>query len=718
MILGMATLVVVAYANTPLPTKAQQDALRQESVITYADGSPLARVGTHREDIALKDVPEFVQNAVLAAEDRNFWNEPGISPTGIVGAFYRAAAGGDVAGASTITQQLARNYWANLSRDRTVSRKFKEILISVRMGKEMDKKKILELYLNTVPFGRDSYGIQAASRAYFHKPVTKINVSEAAVLAAMIQRPYYFASYGPASNPAKKALIDRWTYVLDGMVEQKWLDPNQRTAAKFPQTQKQWSDVPNDPNSGYLEARVLSELKELGIDRERLSTGGLRITTTFNKELQDYTNVVVNQIKRENGLKSDIQFGLAAIEPKTGGVVAAYGGPDFREQQFDNSFQGKVQPGSSFKPIVLATALDQGVSLQTTMDGSYKRTINGATFTNDSRSENGIYNLKQMTAMSINTAYIDLGQKVQLTNVIDMATKMGIPKDTPNLNPTYTSLPLGVIDTSPVTMASVYSTFAAGGRHRQAHVIAKITDAKGHTVVNNENKPLNRLPWEKPSQAFSEGVAADATAAMRAVVTSGTGTRASLGARPVAGKTGTTDENKSAWFVGYTPELATSAAMWRQDKNGRRKSLVGVGNYSQVYGGTVPAELFKRFMLKALEGKEISPFPPPVNGGSIAPWAKAKPTPKPSITPSPSITPTCQPGRPQPGCPSRSPEPPESPTPEPGEGQPCNEMNLPLSCDPDLPPSGDKTWWCAKPEHRNDPACRKDNPGPGNENGT
>ncbi|TDD68548.1 penicillin-binding protein [Actinomadura darangshiensis] len=722
LILGMATLVVVAYANTPVPTKKQQDALRQESVITYADGSTLARIGTHREDIPLKDVPQHVQNAVLAAEDRNFWHEPGISPTGIAGAFYRAATGGEVAGASTITQQLARNYFANLSQDRTVSRKFKEILISVRMGKEWDKKKILELYLNTVPFGRRSYGVQAASRAYFHKPVTEINEYQAAMLAAMIQRPNYFATYGPASNPAKQALINRWNYVLDGMVSQGWMDSGKRAQAKFPQTQKQWSDAPDDPNAGYLQDRVIAELKTLGIDENRLEFGGLKIQTTFRKDLQDYTNKAVNKIRKDNGLNSQIKFGLAAVDPKTGGVVAAYGGPDYRKQQFDNSFQGSVQPGSSFKPIVLATALDQGISLKTTMDGSYKRTINGATFTNDSRSENGVYNLKQMTEKSINTAYVELGQKVQLSNVVDMAKKMGIPATTQNLKDDITSLPLGVIDATPVTMASVYSTFPAGGKHRQAHVISKITNNEGHSIVNNENKPLEKLPYQKPTEAFDEGVAADAISALRAVVQSGTGTRASLGARPVAGKTGTTDENKSAWFVGFTPELVTSVAVWRQ-KGEKRKSLVGVGNYSQVYGGTLPAELFKTFMTKALDGKEITPFPPPVNGGTLAPWAKAKPAPTTSTSPSPTNTPTCPPGQQQnqqqnqqqPGCAPESPKPTNTPT-NPGNGDvPCNQIGLPAGCNPNLPPEGDKSWWCAQQAHRNHPACRQEDPARNND---
>ncbi|MBO2437417.1 penicillin-binding protein [Actinomadura nitritigenes] len=719
-ILGMATLVAVAYANTPIPQATQKDATKQEAVITYEDGkTTLARVGMHRQILPLKQIPDVVQHAVLAAEDREFYNEPGISPSGIAGALYRAATGGDVNGASTITQQLARNYYQGLSQERTVSRKLKEILISVRLGNEKSKDWVLEQYLNTVPFGRSAYGVQAASLAYFHKPVKEITAPQAAMLAAMIQQPGYFKSYGPDTDPAKKALIARWNYVLDGMVKKKWMSQEDRAKATFPKTYKNWSDVKATGQTGYLTARVVNELKQLGISQTRAETAGLRIRTTFNKDLQNYTATAVKQLKQQKGFKSDIHFGLTAIDPKTGGVLAAYGGPSFETQQFDDSFQGGVQPGSSFKPIVLATALDQGVSLKTTMDGHYRRTINGATFTNDSPSENGVFDLKQMTAKSINTAYVDLGQKVGLDKVVDMAVKMGIPANTPGLNPStgpYTSLPLGVIDATSVTMASVYSTFAAGGVHRQAHVIQSITDVNGNPVRNDAGKLLKKEPWgDKKTQVFSAGVAADATEAMRAVVTSGTGKEASLGARPVAGKTGTSSQNKSAWFVGYTPDLVTAAAMWRQDKKGNRLSLVGVGNYSQVYGGTVPAELFKMFMLHALEGKDITPFPPAVYGGSIAPWAAAKPEPttSPTTSPTPSNTPTCtnngqgqqQNGQP---CHSKSPDPTNTPT-APATGQPCNRLGMPVACDPNKPPTNPPPkWWCD--QHPDATECKQQNP--------
>ncbi|WP_243774431.1 transglycosylase domain-containing protein [Actinomadura barringtoniae] len=681
--------------NTPVPTEKQATAVAQESVIYYDNGTtPIARVGMKRESVPLAKIPDQVQKAVLAAEDRGFEHEPGVSPTGIARALFKTATGGDVQGGSTITQQLSRNYFAGLSQDRTVSRKLKEILISVRLGQEMKKQEILNLYLNTVYFGREAYGVQAAARAYFHKDVSKLKVNEAAMLAAMIQRPNYFKTTGSPSYPAKAALISRWNYVLNGMVESKWLDAGARAQQKFPTTQKTWSDVPDTTQAGYMTERVKKELESLGIDDQALQSQGYRVYTTFNRELQDYTAKVVNKVRNEKHLSKDVRFGLASVNTK-GEVVAAYGGPGYDKQQWDDAFQSAVQPGSSFKPVVLAAALKKDISLKTTINGSYRRVINEQPFTNDSRSENGVYNLLQMTQHSINTAYVDLGQKVGLDDVVKMGEEMGIPHSTPGFNSKITSLPLGPMDVSPVNMASVYSTFAAEGKHTPVHVITKITDSKG--------KPVKNLPWDDDAkQVFSKGVAGDATKAMQAVVQSGTGTQAKLDdGRQVAGKTGTASENKSAWFVGYTPQLAVSAAMWRE-KNGKRLPLQGVGGYNQIYGGTVPSELFKLFMTKAMEKEQQKDFPPPGDVGSIPDWAAPKPTP----TPTPSTTPTCQPGQQptEPGagqtqqpCPSTTPSPtPSTPSAPPSSsGQPCDQFGMPVGCNPNIPPSTPPpAWWC------------------------
>ncbi|WP_018654208.1 transglycosylase domain-containing protein [Actinomadura flavalba] len=681
LLLAVCTLVGVAYASTPVPSGTQASATAQETVIYYRDGKTvLARLGTKREDVEFKQIPKHVRDAVLAAEDRTFYTDGGVSPVGIAKAMFRSAAGGEVQGGSTITQQFARNYYAGLSQERSLSRKFKEILISVRVDSELDKDEILKRYLNTIAFGRQAYGIQAASRAYFKKDVSKLSVAEGAMLAAMIQRPSYFVTQGDDDLPAKKALVSRWNYVLDGMVTEGWLDSATRAKQKFPPTARKWSDVRESPQTGYLKERVLDELKDLGIDEQAMSQG-MRITTTFDPKLQNYMHELISQLKRQKNLGKDVRFGMASVDPKTGGVVAAYGGPGYEKQQFDDSFHGAPQPGSSFKPIVLATALDQGVSLNTTLNGAYKRTIGNWTGTNDARHENGVYNLLQMTQMSINTAYVDLGQKVGLEKVVKMAKDMGVPADTPGLSPEITALPLGTAGVSAKNMASVYSTFANEGKHIKAHVISKITDADG--------KVAKRLPY-KEQEVFSPAVAGDATKAMRAVVTSGTGRGANLGSRPVAGKTGTTDRNRAAWFVGYTPQYATSVAMWRQNKKGGLESLTGVGGYNQIYGGTVPADAFKQFMLKAHEDEEILPLPTPGNVGKIATWAAPKPRPTRTATPRPERTPMCRPGQESSEDEPCKPRPSDSPSPRPSgtptaQPTPCVRPGYPEGCTPTTP---------------------------------
>ena len=292
-----------------------------------------------------------------------------------------------------------------------------------------------------------------------------------------------------------------------------------------------------------------------------------------------------------------------------------------------------------------------------------------------------------MTAMSINTAYVELGQKVQLSNVVEMAKKMGIPPDTKDLDPEYTSLPLGVIDTTLVAMASVVATFAAKGVAPRAHMIAEVTDNQGNPTTNEKARSWRSCPG-RSRPGVSEGVAADATSAMEAVVKpGGTGTRAALGNRPVAGKTGTTRRAQGGLVRRVHAELATASAMWRQDKNGNRKSLVGVGNYSGVYGGTVPADLFKKFMTKALEGKEITPFPPRVNAGRSPRGAGASDDARPSSSPSPTDTPDCRPGQPNQPAAGRRSRPPGHPVGSASQGSRATGSD-PVGCNPGPAPEG------------------------------
>jgi membrane peptidoglycan carboxypeptidase len=698
-------LVSVAYANTPVPTDAQSDATKQQSAIYYSDGKTLiARIGTPRVNVEYKDIPPQVREAVMAIEDHNFEHEAGVSPTGLARALWSTTSGAQTQGGSTITQQMARNYYSGLSQERSYSRKLKEILISIRLGNEKSKEDILKTYLNTVYLGRQSYGIQAAANAYFRKNVKQLNVSEAAMLAAMIQRPNYFHTRGNDEN--FQALKARWNTTLDNMVKYGWLSPGERAKiTTFPKTQKDWSDVSDNGQSGqngYLKQRVLQELTKLGISDQQLSTGGYKIVSTFDPKLQKYSADLIKQIKKEKNLPKNIRFGLATVNPSNGEVVAAYGGPGYKQQQFDDSYQAEIQPGSSFKPYVLATALSQGYGLKSLVNGNTPQVIEGHKFTNDSNSEQGVFDFVGMTARSINTAYVWLGTKVGLDNVVNTAVKAGIPKTSVGMNAHVLSLPLGPNLVSPVDQASGYSTFANDGTHIETHVIRSIAgpdNASGKPYA----KPLKLRKW-KTTAAFTPDVAKDATFAMEAVVKpGGTGTRAALpDGRPVAGKTGTTSGNVSAWFSGFTPQLSTAVAMWRQSGN-KLLPLTGIGGYSQIYGGTIPAETFSRFMTKALEGKEIKQFDPPVYGGTPQKWATPKATPSPTMAPTPNTPPPCFPGgqggfggpgkgKNKGGRPCAS----STPT-APVTGQPCDIQGQPAGCNPDIPPrTPPPIWFCNK----------------------
>ena len=729
------TLVAVAYAGTPVPTDVQPDALKQQSVIYYSNGKDvIGRIGTPRvnTDLGTDDkpvkgkVPLTIQRTVLALEDHNFWTEAGVSPTGTVRAVLSTALGGQTQGGSTITQQMARNYYGGLSQQRSVSRKFKEILISVRLGNDKPKDYILKTYLNTINLGRGTYGIQAASTAYFRKDVSDLKVNEGCLLAAMIQRPTYFHTTPNPNDPAYNALYQRWNTCLDDMVKYNWLSQADRQAQKYPDITKEWSDVNLDGQNGYLQQRVLDELaKNDPTLAEHVKQGGYKVITTFNKDLQDYTVKLVHDIKNEKNLNLPnpgkngvIHFGLATVDPKTGEVIAAYGGPGYKDQNFDDSWYGSgIQPGSSMKPYVLATALQKGYSLHSLVDGDTPQTIAGTKFNNDSPSEKGVFDFVQMTAQSINTAYVWLGQKVGLQDVVKTATDSGIlgkvGNDDRGLTASHVSLPLGTNLLSPIEQASGYGTFANKGKHVQAHVVKEIWAPDTSQVQGQPYANKMKLPATPFNRAFDEGVARDATYAMTQVVAGkdGTGHNAALpDGRDVAGKTGTTSQNRSAWFVGFTPQLATSVAMFRESKDGKTQmTLQNLPGYSQVYGGQIPAETFSRFMAKALDILKIPPqqFDPPVYGGSDQQWATRSPTASPSAS---SSKPTCKPGQGNggngglpfggqngQGCGSKPPTGPSN--------QPCYDTNVPAGCNPNLPPQQGGPLWCREPAHKHDPSC-------------
>ncbi|MEV4253995.1 transglycosylase domain-containing protein, partial [Spirillospora sp. NPDC049652] len=715
--LAVSTLIVVGYMLTGVPKDAQDGVNDQGTSILYADGStPIARVGTRRQSVPIKQVPPVVQKAVLAAEDRNFYGETwGVSPKGLGRAIYKTATGGDVQGGSTITQQLARNYYQGLSRDKTMSRKVKEIFISIKLRRKVDPNQILEMYLNTVPFGRNAYGIQAASQAYFRTDVKNLKYEQAAMLAAMIQRPSFFATQGNSVN--HRLLVERWHYVLEGMVKMGVITEQQKQSAKFPKTTKAWSDVKGNSQGVYIQQRVESELNGLKLD-ENWRQNGARITTTLEPKWMKYAQDAVN----EAGVKKwpkNISSGLIAVDSSNGEIKAFYGGDKRHNGDYDTVFNPSAQAGSSFKPYVLAAALKQGYSIKSTIDGhspqcfdsqgedlnagvspSSCATKGGYRVQNDAGDGPlGVIDLVKATEKSVNTAYVKLGLKLGTNEVAKTAMQFGVPqKSIDGIKQGGGGIPggisLGIADVPAVNQAAGYAAFANGGLKVTPHLIKKVErfdpKSKKWTAIP--------LPWdkEKRERVLDPDLAAQADTAMKAVVRSGTATRARLDdGRDVAGKTGTTEKNVAAWFVGYIPQLSAAVTMF----NKNHKTIENIPGFqgNSIYGGTVPAAIWKSFMEKVIHGENLPAknFPEPTYSGTQpkqwdTPTSSPKPTKEPTETPSCPPGETPGPGKGRKGCrPTTPTSPPTSPT---RPSTPPPDTNLPPCgpagggkplCDPD-----------------------------------
>ena len=661
--------VGIGYALTTVP-QPNKIAIDQATTVLYADGKVMGRIGTNRTIVPLEKISKDAQHAILAAEDRGFYSEPGVSPKGIGRAlFSNVRAGGVSQGGSTITQQYAKN--AFLTQDRTFTRKVKEVFIALKMSQTTSKDTILESYLNTIYFGRGAYGIEAAANVYFGVSADKLTAPQAAVLASSIRSP---AAYDPARHPEKAK--QRWDYVLDGMVKQRWLSAADRTAAKYPTVLKPGNT--NFPGPlDYVRERLIAELGQHGFAEDRITAGGLVVRTTLLRRAQDEAVKAVEGLipKPATGDKNPPVAALVAVQPGTGKVIAYYGGRE--AGGFDYAGDGKgVQPGSSMKPYVLAAALEKGTSVDSKLDGSSPQKICGTEISNDAGDPPlGATDLATGLQYSVNTVYYRLACDTGAQRVADAAHNAGIPKSQKLADPVtgkptaQIALGAGGYEIHVIDQATGYASFAAKGTRATPYFVAQVTDSHKNELYKAKTDT---------GSAFSEGVAADVTYAMQKVVQGGTGTNAQLaGGRPTAGKTGTTGNNANAWFAGFTPQLST--AVWVGRTNGG--PLKGVlGSTGGVYGGTVPAKIFKAFMDAALQGEDKLPFPPKAGIGKVTgatptatatATATASPTAAPTTAPpvtAPPILPTSKPTKspkPQPSAPPTTAPPPPSPQPSP-----------------------------------------------------
>ncbi|WP_245657768.1 transglycosylase domain-containing protein [Herbidospora mongoliensis] len=661
----------VVWILTPIPDTTQEGATAQGSVIYYRDGKTvLANRGVDRKAVPLSAVPKEVREAVIAAENRTFYQDQGVSLSGTARAMWSTLTGSQIQGGSTITQQLVRNYYSGLSQERSIGRKLKEIMISLKVDRSKSKDWVLEQYLNTIYFGRGAHGIQAAAQAYFRVDVGKLTPAQGAYLAAVIQQPSNFAT---PTGPMLTAAQARWKSVVDGMVKINAVTAGQAAQMTFPELKKQKKALSLSGQNGYMLAQVSNELNRMGYSDEDIFQDGLKVTTTFDKKLMAAASDAVTDVLPE-GTPKKVRAGLAAVDPANGEVVAFYGGRNWSESEWNSAFDAKVQAGSTFKAYALAAALQDGLPLTDRFYGNSPLYVNGAAIPNSSGSSYGSVNLVQATQYSVNTAFVDLGQKIGLDKIAAAAEAAGIPAAQLAQHKKAATFPLGVASVSAVQQAGAYATFASGGVHQDPHVIRSVTDATGKT----------RKTDTTGRRVFTEDTAADATYAMEQVVTAGTGTGARLYDRPVAGKTGTTDASAAVWFNGYTPQLSVAVDMFRDDN-----LPVTIPGYGELYGGALPAQIWKAFMTTAMEGKPVKEFPDPVtyyrwDNDYYRPTDDEERTYEPD-RPSPGPTPT------GPGDEWNSPPPsdddggPSDPTPPPSDGGGPND-EPPVTEQPDQQP--------------------------------
>lgn len=580
--------VVYASIARDLPDPSQPLKGRDQTSIIYdRDGAVLTELFAeqNRTDVSLDQVPAALRQGVIATEDQRFYEHEGVDPLGIMRALWVDITEGKRHGGSTITQQFVKN--AIVTDEQTLKRKLMEAMLAYRLEKDYTKDQILELYLNTIYYGHGAYGVQAASQAYFGKDVQELTVAESAVIAGVIKSP---GNYSPIIDP--EAGRQRRDTVLAQMRELGFIDQatyDEAVASEITLAQAE----PSDTKAPYF----VEWVKQTLIDTygpDAVYKGGLRVTTTIDLGMQAAAEEAITAaLDRED----DPSASIVAIDPATGQVLAMVGGRDFSTQQFNVAVQGHRQPGSAFKPFVLATALEEGIPSEKAYESAPARlTIpGGQVWKVTGSSGGGLMRLRVATEKSINSVFAQLILEVGAEKVVDMAKRLGITTD-------VTAVPaiaLGGLErgVSPLEMASAYGTFANAGTHMPAHGILRVTEADG-TV-------LDEAAYEG-EEAISPAVAYLTTDLLKGVISRGTGKAAKIG-RPAAGKTGTTQEYRDAWFVGYTPHL--SAAVWVGHPEGQLEMKDVHGR--KVTGGSFPAEIWAAFMKKASEAYPSSDFERP-----------------------------------------------------------------------------------------------------------
>ncbi|MFF0671311.1 transglycosylase domain-containing protein [Streptomyces tendae] len=628
-----------------LPTNLKTPPLSQRTTILDAEGGTIATVYSRdRTVVDLKDISPYMQKAIVAIEDSRFYEHGAIDLKGVLRALNKNARSGEVSeGASTLTQQYVKNVFVEEAGDdatkvaqatqQTIGRKIQELKLAIQVEEELGKKKILENYLNITFFGQQAYGVEAASQRYFSKHAKDLNVQEAALLAGIVQSP---SRYDPVNDEAeatkrRNVVLNRMAQVGDISTAEAEKAKKAPLGLKVSKPKNGCITAVNDASffCDYVREVFLSEpvFGKTRKDRAKIwNQGGLTIRTTLDPKAQES----VHQSLKDHVNKSDsVAAASTLVEPGTGRIVAMgqskpYGyGKDETEINYsvDHAVGGSnygFPTGSTFKPFLAAAALEENVPATKEYSSPYdmdypspiqtcdKPWINdsGYRLENENESEVGPYRLKEAMAKSVNTYFVQMLADIGLCPVASMADKLHVHQGNGDKLPQNPSaLALGSVGMSPLTMASAYATFASRGMYCTPVAIESITQK-----VGNKQKSLE-VPKSTCSRAMTEKTADSVNTLLQGVVDSGTGKAAGLSDRANAGKTGTTDERKNAWFVGYTPNM--SGAVWvgsASQKVEMKNITIGGVYHPLVFGGAVPGPIWKDAMTGALEGKDSPSF--------------------------------------------------------------------------------------------------------------
>lgn len=595
-------LFTYLYVTTDIP-QPEKVAIAEKTTVYYNDGT--TEIGSfseqNREIIDCSVLPDYVGNAIVASEDRSFYRNGGIDIMGMARALYNNLTTGSRQGGSTITQQYAERYY--LGDTTSYSGKIREAILAMKIANSQDKQQVLCNYMNTIYLGRGAYGIQAAAKAYFGKEAKDLTVDEAAMIAGIIPAP---SMWDPAVNEAQAK--SRFTRVIGIMREDGYITGQQASEAKFPETKP--VSVSNDlagPN-GYLLTTVENELvASKAFTKDELETGGYKIVSTLDPNMQKIMQTVGDD--RPEGMPASIQVGGIALDQKTGSVKAIYGGSDYLKHQLNNATQANFQPGSTMKPFGLLGAAMDDVNFNTMFNGNSPERFETTPGTwaevpNALNMSWGTINLKQATANSVNTVFMNVNQHLTPKKFAQIAHDAGITGDIQE-DTLYNIL--GINSLTVWDLAQGHSTIANDGTKNTLHIVDRVL--KG-------DKEMYK-PDLGTKQVFDANDCQLVQNAMLGTTQYGTaaGTAATLG-RQVAGKSGTANDETAASFVGYTPSLMNVWAIWNPGENGESQIVPEFAGYGVSSTG-YPSHLFTEFMAQALAGQPAETFVTPVDNGKI-----------------------------------------------------------------------------------------------------